>query len=103
MASTNKEAIMNEPNTEGAKVAPIDEEVVAGDTLPGTDLGDQDDVRGRGKVGNDDFNGEDLGHYLSPLEHPDSTSSIEIGCEDDEEASIVVFAPLAKLLFGDRR
>jgi hypothetical protein len=40
---------------------------------------------------------------ISPLEHAGSTSSIEIGCEDDIEASIVVFAPYAKLLYGDRR
>lgn len=39
----------------------------------------------------------------SPLEHLDKSSTIEIGLEDDEEASIVVFAPLAKLLYGDGR
>lgn len=40
---------------------------------------------------------------ISPLEHVSSSSSIEIGSEDDDEASIVVFAPYAKLLYGDGR
>lgn len=51
----------------------------------------------------DDVTPEHCTPAVSPLEHASSTSSIEIGCEDDVEASIVVFAPYAKLLYGDGR